>query len=103
MLRSLTCLADDVTNGRWYPANVGPNLLLIMQGLCRLPATTLEEQPTMVILYDMITIMLRSALSMLEPKLDTVIALGKSAVGHRLRPMGEQEELLMRSDDLRFT
>ena len=95
MLRSLICLADDVTNGRWYPANVGPNLLLIMQDLCRLPSTTLEEQPTMVVLYDMITIMLRSALSMLEPKLDAVIAHGKSAVGHRLRPMGEQEELLM--------
>jgi hypothetical protein len=97
MLRSLICLADDVTNGRWYPANVGPNLLLIMQDLCRLPSTVMEEQPTMVILYDMITIMLRSALAMLQPKLDLVIAIGKSAVGYRLRPMGEQEELLMRN------
>lgn len=35
MLRSLICLADDVTNERWHPANVGPNLLLIMQDLCR--------------------------------------------------------------------
>ena len=77
MLRSLICLADDVTNGRWYPANVGPNLLLIMQDLCRLPSTVMEEQPTMVILYDMITIMLRSALAMLQPKLDLVIAIGK--------------------------
>ena len=31
MLRALVCLADDVTNERWYPANVGPNLMLIMQ------------------------------------------------------------------------
>ena len=67
MLRSLICLADDVTNGRWYPANVGPNLLLIMQDLCRLPSTTLEEQPTMVILGDMIDAMLKSALSMSSP------------------------------------
>jgi hypothetical protein len=37
MLRSLICLADDVTNGLWYPANVGTNLLLIMQDLCTLP------------------------------------------------------------------
>ena len=49
MLRSLICLADDVTNGLWYPANVGPNLLLIMQDLCRLPSTSMEEDPKMVI------------------------------------------------------
>ena len=53
MLRSLICLADDVTNGRWYPANVGPNLLLIMQDLCRLPSTVMEEDPKMVVLYAM--------------------------------------------------
>ena len=97
MLRSLICLADDVTNARWYPANVGPNLLLIMQDLCRLPSTVMEEQPKMVILYDMITIMLRSALAMLVPRLDLVIEQGKGAVGHLLRGMGAQEELLMRN------
>lgn len=51
----------------------------------------------MVILYDMITQMTRSALTMLQPKLDLVITQGKSAVGHSLRPMGEQEERLMRN------
>jgi hypothetical protein len=96
-LRSLICLADDVTNGRWYPANVGPNLLLIMHDLCKLPSTVMEEQPTMVILYDMICIMLKSCLEMIGPKLDTVMRLGKSAVGHRLRPMKDEEELLMRN------
>ena len=97
MLRSLICLADDVTNGRWYPANVGPNLLLIMQDLCRLPSTAMQEQPTMVILYDMITIMLRSALAMLAPKLDSVITQGRSPIGFKLRAMGTLEELLMRN------
>ena len=96
-LRCLICLADDVTNGRWYPAHVGPNLLLIMQDLCRLPSTVMEEQPTMVILYDMIVIMLKSCLQMLQPKLDVVIRQGKSAVGHRIRSMKPEEELLMRN------
>ena len=96
MLRSLICLADDVTNGRWYPANVGPNLLLIMQDLCRLPNTSMREDPNMVILYDMITIMVKSAVAMLEPKLEAVITQGRSPSA-RIRPMGEQEELLMRN------
>ena len=159
-LRCLICLADDVTDGRWYPANVGPNLLLIVQDLCRLPSTVMEEQATsechvdcnppckrgpsalqrevqtsysprllplpcacnsclklaeaaharvppppltVVILYDMICIMLQSCLAMLLPKLDLVIAQGKSAVGHRLRAMGEQEELLMRNSVLTYS
>ena len=96
LLRSLICLADDVTDGRWYPANVGPNLLLIMQDLCLLDKTVLEADSKEVIIYDMITIMLTSAVAMLEPKLDYVIAQGK-AVSSRLRPMGQQEELLMRN------
>lgn len=87
MLRSLICLADDVTNERWYPANVGPNLLLIMQDLCRscaagaallrfgpcrvsplhiglyrLLPTSMEEDPAMVVIYDMMTIMLQVSL-----------------------------------------
>ena len=103
LLRSLICFADDVTNGRWYPANVGPNLLLIVQDLCRLPSTELEENHSMVVLYDMITIMLKSALAMLEPKLDLVISQAKSAMGFsKLRPMGEQEERLMRNSILTY-
>ena len=54
----------------------------------------MEEQPTMVILYDMI-IMLKSCLQMLQPKLDVVIRQGKSAVGHRIRSMKPEEELLI--------
>ena len=60
MLRSLICLADDVTNGLWYPANVGTNLLLIMQDLCTLPLSQVREDSNVVLLYDMITIMLQA-------------------------------------------
>ena len=56
----------------------------------------------MVVLYDMIVIMLKSALAMLQPKLDIVINQGKSAIGTKLRPMGAQEELLMRNVVLTF-
>jgi len=101
MLRSLICLADDVTNGQWYPANVGPNLLLIMQDLCRLPNTTMEEEPCMVILYDMIVMMLKSAIEMLEPKLNAMIAGGRG-VSSRMHPMGEREEMLMRNAVLTY-
>ncbi len=96
MLRSLICLADDVTNERWYPAMVGPNLLLIMQDLCRLPATTMHESSTMVVLYDMITIMLASCMRILEPQLQEVIEEGR-APGSRVKPLDPMEELLMKN------
>ena len=75
---------------------MGPNLLLIMQDLCRLPHTQMEEQPSMVTLYDMITIMLTECIKMLEGKLDAVIAEG-IAPSSKMKPMGEQEERLMRN------
>ena len=43
MLRSLICLAAEITQERWYPANAGTNLLLIMQDICKLPPTALHE------------------------------------------------------------
>jgi len=101
MLRSLICLADDVTNGLWYPANVGTNLLLIMQDLCTLPLSQVREDSNVVLLYDMITIMLRSTLAMFEPKLDAVMRASRS-MGERVRHMSEQEELLLRNVALTY-
>ncbi len=35
-LRSLVCLASQITENRWYPSNVGTNLLLIAEDMFEL-------------------------------------------------------------------
>ena len=56
LLRSMIALAAEITSERWYPDNVGTNLLLIMQDLCLLPLTHVYEDVAMVELYDMCTL-----------------------------------------------
>ena len=94
-LRSLICLAAEITEERWYPANVGANLLLIVQDLCAVPLNLMSETPERVILYDMVKMMLQSCLNMLEPKLSRVMEEGK-LFGGKVRPMSHLEEGLMR-------
>ena len=101
LLRTLICLADDVTNTTWYPANVGPNLLLIAQELIKMAPNTLEEDSSNVMLYDMLTVMLRSCMQIFQTKIDKVIKAGLST--SQLKPMGEQEERLLRSVVLTYS
>ena len=101
LLRTLICLADDVTNTTWYPANVGPNLLLIAQELIKMAPNTLKEDSSNVMLYDMLTVMLRSCMQMLQAKINKVIKAGLSS--SQIKPMGEQEERLLRSVVLTYS
>ena len=101
LLRTLICLADDVTNTTWYPANVGPNLLLIAQELIKMAPNTLKEDSSNVMLYDMLTVMLRSCMQMLQAKINKVIKAGLST--SQIKPMGEQEERLLRSVVLTYS
>jgi hypothetical protein len=55
-----------------------------------------NEESNVVLLYDMITIMLKACLRMFEPKLDAVLLQARTA-GERVRHMNEQEELLLRN------
>ena len=94
LLRSMIALAAEITSERWYPDNVGTNLLLIMQDLCLLPLTHVYEDVAMVELYDMCTLVTQSCLSLLEPKLQAVIAQAQSQASQP-RPMSAAEELLL--------
>ena len=73
---------------------MGTNLLLIMQDLCLLPMTHVYEDVAMVELYDMCTLVTQSCLSLLEPKLQAVIAQAQSQASQP-RPMSAAEELLL--------
>ena len=94
LLRSMICLAAEITSERWYPDNVGTNLLLIMQDLCLLPLSHVWEDIAMVELYDMIALVTQSCLSLLEPKLQAVIGQAQSQASQP-RPMSAAEELLL--------
>jgi hypothetical protein len=93
LLRSLICLGAEITAERWIPANVGTNLLLILRDLCLLPLEQLEEEPAMLVLYDMATVMLRSCMRLLEPKLQLAIDAGPLH-GGTVRPLSHPEEML---------
>ncbi len=94
LLRSMICLASEITSERWYPDNVGTNLLLIMQDLCLLPLSHLHEEVDMVELYDMIALVTQSCLKLLEPKMQAVIA-NAQIQNAQPRPMSAAEELLL--------
>ena len=94
LLRSLICLGAEITQERWLPANVGTNLLLILRDLIYMPLEQLEEEPSMLVLYDMACGLLRSCMRLLEPKLTEAIEAGPLH-GGQVRPFSAQEEMLM--------